>query len=59
MAHLYHAASNATLSLLPILPADTGRDLRPLWIAVGCLWIVTVAIVVIFGPGRLSRGAKE
>jgi len=58
MAHLYHAASNATLGLLPILPADTGGDLRPLWIAVGCLWIVTVAIVVIFGPGRLSRGAK-
>lgn len=43
------------LGVLPILPMDTGGELRPLWIAVGLLWIVAIVIVLVNGPGRLSR----
>lgn len=55
IVHLFHAASNTTLGVLPILPMDTGGQLRPLWIAVGLLWVVAVGIVVVNGPVRLSR----
>ena len=39
IAHLFHAAFNASVGLLPILPSAHGGSLRPLWIAVGLLWI--------------------
>jgi membrane protease YdiL (CAAX protease family) len=54
IVHLFHAASNTTLGLLPILPTDTGGELRPLWIAVGLLWIVATVIVAVNGPATLS-----
>lgn len=45
LPHLFHAASNTTLGVLPILPMDTGGALRPMWIAVGlwCLVAITIA----------------
>jgi CAAX protease family protein len=52
LVHLFHAASNTTLGVLPVLPTDTAGVLRPLWIAVGLLWIVTIVIVIATG-GRL------
>jgi len=55
IVHLVHAASNTTVGVLPLLPVDTGGDLRPLWFAVGLLWCVTLAVIIIFGPARLSR----
>ena len=55
IAHLFHAASNTTLGVLPILPMDTNGDLRPLWLTVGLLWVFTIAIVALFGSDRLSR----
>ena len=58
IVHLFHAASNVTLGMLPVLPMDTGGDLRPLWLAVGLLWAFTIAIVTIFGPARLSLKAR-
>jgi len=53
--HLFHAASNTTLGVLPILPSATGGATRPLWLAVGILWGVAAAVVAIYGPSRLSR----
>lgn len=44
IAHLFHTASNVTLGVLPVLPADTGGDLAPLWITVGLLCVFTVAV---------------
>jgi len=55
IVHLFHAASNTTLGVPPILPMDTGGQLRPLWIAVALLWVVAAGIVVVNGPVRLSR----
>jgi membrane protease YdiL (CAAX protease family) len=55
MPHLFHAASNTTLGLLPILPTASYRETRPLWFGVGLLWVIVGVVVVIYGPGRLSR----
>lgn len=59
LVSLFHAASNTTLGVLPILPMDTGGDLAPLWIAVILLWVVAAVIVVANGPARLSQGAFD
>lgn len=45
IAHLFHAASNTTLGVLPVLPIDTGGDLTPLWLTVGLLWIFTIILL--------------
>ena len=47
LPHLFHAASNTTLGVLPILPMNTGGALRPMWIAVGlwCLVAITIAFI--------------
>ncbi len=50
IVNLFHAASNTTLGVLPILPMDTGGDLRPLWIAVALLCIFAAIIVVVNLP---------
>jgi len=57
MPHLFHAASNTTLGVLPILPSASYDETRPLWLAVGLLWVLVVAVVAIYGPLRLSRGS--
>lgn len=59
LVSLFHAASNTTLGVLPILPMDTGGDLTPLWIAVILLWLVAAVIVLFTGPARLGRTANE
>ncbi len=45
--HIFHAASNTFLGVLPIMPENTGGSLIPLWIAVGLLWVFTFAIMII------------
>ena len=55
MPHLFHAASNATLGLLPILPTASYQETRPLWFGVGLLWAIVGAVVMVYGPRRLSR----
>lgn len=47
LAHLFHAAVNTTLGVLPVLPMDTGGTMRPLWIAVGLLVVVAVLVTVV------------
>ena len=50
IVHLFHAASNVTLGLLPVLPIDTNGDLTPLWLTVGLLWAFTIIVVTISDP---------
>ena len=45
LVHLFHAASNTTIGVLPILPQDTGGQIRPLAIAVALLLIVAVIVI--------------
>jgi uncharacterized protein len=56
MAHLFHAAVNTSLGALPILPADTGGDLRPLWIAVALL--LALAAVTTLREGASLHAAE-
>ena len=55
MVHLFHAASNTTLGLLPIMPMNCGGQLRPLWIAVILLCLIAVIIIALNGQATLSR----
>jgi hypothetical protein len=57
--HLFHAASNTTLGVLPVLPLDTGGDLRPLYLLVTILWLVVGGILVLDGPELGWRKAEE
>jgi len=50
--HLFHAASNTTLGVLPILPMDTGGDLLPLYIL--CGFLVAFALIIIL-TGNLEK----
>jgi membrane protease YdiL (CAAX protease family) len=54
--HLFHAASNTTLGVLPILPMDTGGDLLPLYILCGFLVILALFIVL---TGNLGKPTKK
>ena len=55
-SHLFHAASNTTLGVLPVLPVDTGGSLEPLWITVVFLCILASVITYIYGPKDLTKG---
>jgi len=56
---LFHAASNTTLGLLPVLPMDTGGDTLPMLISVGLLWVIVAVVTVAYGPTYLSRDEKN
>lgn len=53
VAHLFHAASNTTLGLLPLIPGAGAETLRPLWIAVALLWLAVA--LVLRGLSRSPR----
>jgi uncharacterized protein len=55
LIHLFHAASNTSIGVLPVLPQDTGGDLRPLRIAIVLLWVVAGVIVVSTRSWRRDR----
>lgn len=44
IAHVFHAASNTTLGLLPVIPGEGTDTLRPLWIAVALLTVTAVVV---------------
>lgn len=52
IAHLFHAASNASIGILPILPSAHGGSARPLWIAVAILWAVAALAALLMSRGR-------
>ena len=45
IVHLFHAASNTFLGVLPIMPENTQGSLAPLWIAVALLCLVTGLVI--------------
>jgi membrane protease YdiL (CAAX protease family) len=51
MALFFHTSSNAAVGLLPVLPLDNSGSLRPMWLAVGLLWLVVAGVV--WGERRL------
>lgn len=55
IVHIFHAASNVTLGVLPVLPMDVGNDIRPLWVTVIILVIISITIVLRYGPKNLSN----
>lgn len=58
LVHLFHAASNMTLGLLPVLPMDTGGDLRPLKITCALLGVLALGIIfsgTLSGPAPAKR----
>ncbi len=57
ISHLFHASSNVTIGLLPILPVDTNGDLGALYITVAMLIVFTALIIITNGPKHLSRKA--
>lgn len=59
LPHLFHAASNTTLGVLPILPMDTGGAVRPTWIAVGLWSLVILGILLWKGPSLQHQGRPE
>jgi membrane protease YdiL (CAAX protease family) len=54
IVNMFHAASNTTLGILPVLPMDTGGDILPLQTLVALLWIVAIGIVSLRGRETLS-----
>lgn len=54
MVHLFHAASNTALGVLPVLPMDTGGDTRALWIAIVLLCLWSALLMVRLDPDSLS-----
>jgi len=59
LVHIFHAASNATIGLMPILPTDNSPSAVPLYIAVALLVVFAAVIVMIYGPQNLSRSGIQ
>jgi len=55
IVHMFHAAINTALGVLPILPMDTGGRVLPLWIAVLILTLIAGRIVIKMDPVTLAK----
>lgn len=42
----FHTSSNTAVGLLPVLPLDNAGSLRPLWLAVGMLWLLMGGVLL-------------
>jgi len=51
---LAHAAFNATITILPVLPSAAGSEL-PLAFAVALLYAVAILVILVFGAKRFRR----
>lgn len=58
LPHLFHAASNAVLGFVPVLPVQSGGDVRALTVAVVLLWVVAATVVAVEGHERLTDGQR-
>ena len=50
---MFHASIDGWTGLLA-----TPNDMRPLFLSIGVLWIVVIALVVILGAKHLSRKSE-
>jgi membrane protease YdiL (CAAX protease family) len=55
LVHLFHAASNTTIGLLPILPSESSDSLVPLYLSVAILVLFAIFIVFRYGPATLTK----
>jgi len=53
-AILMHVAANVTFNYLPLLPEFTGQ-MTTFWLFLGVVWLVSVVVVILFGPSTLMR----
>lgn len=56
LVFLFHAASNTTIGVLPVLPMQTGGETGPLYILIGLLCVFAAALAAVYGPPLHSRG---
>ena len=56
MAIVMHSTANAAFGFLPLLPEWVGQ-MTTFWVFLGLLALITVAVVIFFGPARLTRNA--
>jgi membrane protease YdiL (CAAX protease family) len=54
MAILMHSAANVTFAYLPLTPSAAG-GIPTFWLFLGLLWLVTVVVIIVFGPTTLIR----
>lgn len=59
LPHLFHTANNFSFFVFPVLPTGAGDPTRPLWIGVALLWFVVGLVVLVAGPGDLSRRSSR
>ena len=56
MAIVMHSTANAAFGFLPLLPEWVGQ-MTTFWVFLGLLVLITIAVVMFFGPARLTRNA--
>jgi hypothetical protein len=54
MAIVMHSTANAAFGFLPLLPEWVGQ-MTTFWVFLGLLVLITAAVVMFFGPERLTR----
>lgn len=54
MAIVMHSTANAAFGFLPLLPEWVGQ-MTTFWVFLGLLALIMVAVVMFFGPARLTR----
>ena len=59
VVNLFHAASNTTLGILPVLPGDAGGSMVPLRITVVLLCVVSSLIIILNRPTALIRSGRK
>jgi len=51
-----HTAANISFNVFPLLPETTATGgLTTFWIFIGVVWVMTIGVVIMFGPTHLSR----
>jgi len=53
MAILMHSAANVTFGYLSV--TFSGADQTTFWLFLGLLWLVTIVVIIVFGPTSLIR----
>jgi membrane protease YdiL (CAAX protease family) len=55
---LFHAASNTTLGLLPLVSEATSGNIIPVYASAFLICVAAAAVTVVYGPTYLSRNEK-
>ena len=59
-AIVMHTSANFSFNAFPLLPEMTATGgLTTFWIFLGVLWIMTIGVLIVFGPTHLARGKSR